>query len=1076
MLQIIKGPPSSGKTEIVYNKISDNAQNGRQSVLIVPEQFSFDSEKRIVERLGDANARFCRVLTFSRLCSLVEEEVGGEAKRKLNDASKYILLYRAFNNVKAQLTFFKRCSPTQGFISKLLAQIEEFEQDDIDPLYLKSVCEEENASLCAKVEDFIAIRQEYELLRVNYFFSAEDSILYCSKNIAKSGILNDCDVFFDSFRHFTNRQLHLIAEIMGCCNNISFAFTTQSADCNAVTLYMCVNNLIASIKTRAAYNKQTVLPDIVTEKSYNKSDELIALEGVLRDAECGTLPDNKSINIARCYDPYYEAEYVARTIHRLVREQGYRFGDFVIITGDVSRYEAYIKSACRRNDCPLFADGKTPLSTYPAVISVLLALECTKSFKSENIIQLLKSLNGFMEEEEISLLENYCSIWANASLDWRHQWALNPDGFEITKDGTLTDEQAKKLNIINDLRTRAIEPILQFSRDFNDTAFQRGRAIYSLICSLNINSLEIEQDGIISIDTKEELRTALSAFMGILDSLNDCFGSPKCSDADYINALTGAVGITAVGKVPQMIDEVTFGDAERIRPKSPKIAFVVGCNADVFPKKSEPNGIFNQYDRERLFKDDEAIHHDPVAKSIEQEYLVYTTLCTPGERLYITYSDYSDNAKLEPSAFVEEIIGMYEEFTYDYIDGVSPPQIPETTESALIYACREYNNKPYSEGIFQSLPEYAPVINKIKTKKIIGNISRQNAIGLYGENPLLSASRIEKYNQCAFKYFCTYGLRVSKIKPVDLGSTYAGTIIHYVFQRLLGENTATFKRTDDNTLEELISHYIDCYLSLIPGFKDIISPVMGYYLSLIKANALAAAKHIRDELKESGFTPVAFEFSFGMKDSENKAYKIPIAEGGNVSITGSIDRVDIYKEYIRVVDYKSNKVDFELSNVLVGQSLQMLIYLMVAIESGKIKADTPGGIFYQMVGYDKKGLVPSGLVNNEPEVIEAISPGDDGRYLSKEGKSNGSISRVDTDTFNEILTAVKAISSKTGSYIKQGKVDVNPVQSGSDSPCIYCDYTDVCGHKEEAYKPKKYKKSEIEEFRDELRRVSSNGI
>ena len=49
-----------------------------------------------------------------------------------------------------------------------------------------------------------------------------------------------------------------------------------------------------------------------------------------------------------------------------------------------------------------------------------------------------------------------------------------------------------------------------------------------------------------------------------------------------------------------MIDEVTFGAADRIRPSRPKYAFIVGANQGVFPKSEQNSGLFANSEREKM--------------------------------------------------------------------------------------------------------------------------------------------------------------------------------------------------------------------------------------------------------------------------------------------------------------------------------------------------------------------------------------------------------------------------------------------------------------------------------------------
>ena len=56
MLKFIFGRPASGKTYNVLNMIKELSDSGKTAVLIVPEQFSFESERAVLKALGDKAA------------------------------------------------------------------------------------------------------------------------------------------------------------------------------------------------------------------------------------------------------------------------------------------------------------------------------------------------------------------------------------------------------------------------------------------------------------------------------------------------------------------------------------------------------------------------------------------------------------------------------------------------------------------------------------------------------------------------------------------------------------------------------------------------------------------------------------------------------------------------------------------------------------------------------------------------------------------------------------------------------------------------------------------------------------
>ena len=83
------------------------------------------------------------------------------------------------------------------------------------------------------------------------------------------------------------------------------------------------------------------------------------------------------------------------------------------------------------------------------------------------------------------------------------------------------------------------------------------------------------------------------------------------------------------------------------------------------------------------------------------------------------------------------------------------------------------------------------------------------------------------------------------------------------------------------------------------------------------------AKRLAEEFAQSGFEPIACELKIG---GEGEKLEFPY-DGGKISVSGSIDRVDKFGGYIRVVDYKTGSKKFKLPDILFGLNLQMLLYL-----------------------------------------------------------------------------------------------------------------------------------------------------
>ena len=93
MLQFILGRAGSGKTEYIRRMLADHSLAGQGGcVLLVPEQYSFETEKAMLRLAGPQRANAVQIYSFTRLAETVFRREGGVAGRRLNDGGRRILM------------------------------------------------------------------------------------------------------------------------------------------------------------------------------------------------------------------------------------------------------------------------------------------------------------------------------------------------------------------------------------------------------------------------------------------------------------------------------------------------------------------------------------------------------------------------------------------------------------------------------------------------------------------------------------------------------------------------------------------------------------------------------------------------------------------------------------------------------------------------------------------------------------------------------------------------------------------------------------------------------------------------
>ena len=166
-------------------------------------------------------------------------------------------------------------------------------------------------------------------------------------------------------------------------------------------------------------------------------------------------------------------------------------------------------------------------------------------------------------------------------------------------------------------------------------------------------------------------------------------------------------------------------------------------------------------------------------------------------------------------------------------------------------------------------------------------------------------------------------------------------------------------------IDSLCDWYIQEYLDLVAGFENVRDPKSEFIITRISRSLKEVVRNISDEMKQSDFEPTHCELKIG-KDGEIPAVHFPF-DSGDIILTGSIDRVDQYNGYVRIIDYKTGSKSFKLPDILFGLNMQMLIYLYCVVRGENPSELKPAGILYKTAKRDTtdKGMTMNGLLPND---------------------------------------------------------------------------------------------------------------
>ena len=127
MLTLLYGPDRLSNSQALLERICARAAAGQGgNVLIVPEQYSHETERALCRTGGDRISRYAEVLSFTRLAGRVASMYGGVCEEYLDEGGRLLTMYLAAQQVLPQLKYYASAAAKPAFLQQLAAAVEEF--------------------------------------------------------------------------------------------------------------------------------------------------------------------------------------------------------------------------------------------------------------------------------------------------------------------------------------------------------------------------------------------------------------------------------------------------------------------------------------------------------------------------------------------------------------------------------------------------------------------------------------------------------------------------------------------------------------------------------------------------------------------------------------------------------------------------------------------------------------------------------------------------------------------------------------------------------------------------------------
>ncbi|WWR15133.1 helicase-exonuclease AddAB subunit AddB [Lachnospiraceae bacterium JLR.KK008] len=1102
-LQFCIGSSGAGKSERLYADIIRQSmeEENTRFFIIVPDQFTMQTQKELVTRHPNRGIMNIEVLSFGRLTHRIFEETGEGGRPVLDDTGKSLILRKIAADCEEKLTVIGSHMRKIGYIHEVKSAISEFMQYGIGKVQLQELTEyaRSRGSLYYKLQDLAVLYESFLDAIGDRFVTTEGQLGLLAQALERSAMIRDSVVVFDGFTGFTPVQNQIIKKLLSLAREVRVAVIMDGREdlqqeTGEQQLFAFSRKMMRSLIRLAQETGTPRKADIVLTgrpvPRFRDNPSMAHLEQELfRYRNRVYTGEQGAIHLTEAATPGEEVRQTCLQIRRLVREESYQYRDIAVVAGDLSAYADYVEEIFGRFSIPCYVDTTKGIGHNPFIEYIRSALKIVlHDFSYETVFHFLRSGLADISMEETDRLENYVLRYG---IRGRKRWQ------ELFVRRSLTEEESQELAQINAVRQRLADrlaPLLGMGKTVRDYVTHLYTFLVESGAYEKLAHFEEKFSAEGDLVKAKEYGQIYRLVMELLEQIYDLIGEEEMALQEFADILDAGFGEIQVGTIPQNVDRIVVGDMERTRLKEIKVLFFLGVNDGNIPKSGARGGIISDTDREFLAQGQWEMAPSPRQQMYIQRLYLYMNMTKPSERLYLSYTRVNGEGKaVRPAYLIGTVKKMFPDLQVEGAQMRSPQeqiQVLDDGFGVLARQLREYaKGNPVDEPFFFTLyrtyashPLYKRTLQMLVETAFFryeeSTLGAEVARALYGSILTSSVSRLEQYAACAYSYFLQYGLSLKERETFAFEAVDMGTLFHGVleqFARLLEENGSDWLRFSGELGERLINEAVDAQTAVYGDNILFSSARYQYVVTRMKRILRRTVFTLQSQLQKGKFRPEHFEVSFSSL-SEIESVNVSLSEKEKMRLLGRIDRIDTCREedtvYVKVIDYKSGNQNLDIAAIYYGLQLQLVVYMNAAMEmigrKEKGRHIVPAAMLYYHVADPmvraqeqlseealnekiRESLRMKGVVNERDDIIDRLDGQFSGRseIIPVERKKDGSLGSRSAALSEEELRTISSYVSgkikKIGRQILQGEIGKRPYEYAGDTGCDYCVYKSVCG-------------------------------
>ncbi len=1028
MLELLASSPGTGKTstciELFKSQIlKSKAGIDSRAYFILPSREHADRIQNLVLKKdvpGIFNAHIMTINDFtSKLLGVLSGAGPSDTLRRR--LIKEILL-------SARFDYFEEVKNIKGFHHLLADAVKEFKAS------LLSIQEFENLAqpllkrpaFRAKFRDFSVVFKNYEaILKKRGLAEPEDRIANLVNEKAASWDLDL--VIFDGFYHFTRAQRLLIGAVSGWSSRTLVTLTLPPDAGERRDVFLLPLKTYAFLKDAGFEQPASIFKD----NHRVKDPVLLHLEkNIFTQAPQIYDSPAPSLSIYEASSMTQEIQMIARRVKQIYREPLFHLSDICLILRDVSRYKDVISSVFKDFGIPVNIHERVKLIEQGLAVVVYRFFNLfVENWEAGDLFYVLKSgyLAAHFKPEGIFKLESLAAR-QNVVKD-KQKWR------ELLESAEMEPLSKDALGwVFSWIRrfgeARKLDDFVRCFREFlgqfaMPDATQEGK---------ETEYAAVERQSLVTL--QEIVQNAARHYHGDRAGAFDT--------TVFIKELQELMEAALFSMKPKSKNRVQVYDVVMALPKEYKAVFVVGLLEGQFPQAVIEDPLFKDDERKAINKK-ELILEERLWRSTGERYFFYMAVTRASQQLYLSYSLYDPDGKPAlRSFFIEEVLKCFEPSKVSWVkkepDEVVPPPHEWENEfeitqglSWMLFGEERGRERAHSHRLPANLfnawikkDHFADLIDTVRSgdgAEIHDERIRKLFAGFDGP---FSASRLETYATCAFRYFAKEVLRLGEPlegrEAAEMGSLLHKTLEEFYKEipedkrRGCFESEERVRETEKILHEKLKTAFEKSSFMHEPLYRQTV------YFEEMRSILSEFSQDEREAFRDRGMLPAYFELGFGAPEpgSARGLDYLRIANGKKeILVRGRIDRVDLFDggRKALIVDYKLSKDASKLKERL-RKKMELQIPLYILAVERLLHKKVIGGELHTLKKGKKDGIV----LESERETL-AYGPT---KKMASQQELDG------------ILGAAEELTRSVVNRLQGADISVR------SKSCEYCAYSGVC--------------------------------